>query len=300
MEGGQQLPLSNPSNKALPGVPPVDKRPDIQVFKVFGNFEWIKPDGATHVDVICIGGGGGGGAGRKEASNSSVSGGGGGGQGGGVSRHSLDASLLDDTVQITVGQGGAGGVSINPGNTNGNGGTAGGNSVFGSFVQAGGGQGGAGGLAAGVAPAKNFGQGNISTGTNGAGNNPPFEAGAPTTGSGYGATGGGLGGFNDGSLSASGGGSFIASDGAMLPIDLLGGAGGVDVDGQPGSDAPTNYMGGTGGGGGGTSTTTQRNGGAGGLPGGGGGGGNTGLNGTFDSGTGGKGGDGLVAVITYR
>lgn len=296
-EGGGQLPLSTPNNAPLPGTPPVDGRPNIQVFKTPGAFTWTKPDGCTHVDVICIGAGGGGGSGRKQASDTSNSHGGGGGQGGGVSRHSFDASILDDTVDGVIGAGGVGGVSVSGATTNGNDGVNGGNSSFGTFLQAQGGAKGKGGTAAGVAAATGKGIGNVSTGTNGAGQSPPLQAGDAT---GFAPTGGGGGGFNGGGSTASDGGSFIAANGAMLPIDLLGGAHGVASIGGNGSDAPTNYMGGTGGGGGATSATTRFNGGRGGYPGGGGGGGNTGLNSVFDSGFGGQGGDGLVAVISYR
>jgi hypothetical protein len=68
---------------------------------------WSKPNNVSFVYILCIGGGAGGGGGRGNSNNS-----GGGGGGGGSSAFStglFPASLLPDTLFVSVGKGGIGG-----------------------------------------------------------------------------------------------------------------------------------------------------------------------------------------------
>jgi len=71
---------------------------------------WINPGGITQLDIVCIGGGGGGGGGFSAAAGLARGGGGSGGSSG-VSRVTLPALYLPDTLYIQVGAGGAGGAA---------------------------------------------------------------------------------------------------------------------------------------------------------------------------------------------
>lgn len=102
------------------------------IFTVNGT--WNKPPGGGIVRVQCIGGGGGGGAAGGKAHPS----GGGGGAGGAHSIAWIPASALPDSVDVTVGAGGKGAQTfINDSNQAS---TSGGNSYFGAFLAASGGQ----------------------------------------------------------------------------------------------------------------------------------------------------------------
>lgn len=271
--------------------------PDVQVF--ISNGTWTMPDGATLVEVICIGGGGGGGGGRRGAASTSRPGGTGGG-GGGLSRMTFLAANLDATEAVVVGAAGTGGAAASGDSSNGGTGTAGGLSSFGDVLKANGGTGGTGGtttsptasVAGGTGLTSNggaSGEGGTTTNGNagGVGNWAPSGGGggygiSNTNNTGFGTgdgTGGGAPTFYAGTLA---GGTDPASAGAN------GGNGNTGDDGWIGS-------GGAGGGGGGAGA--GGNGGTGGSYGGGGGGGAGSLNGNA-SGAGGNGGPGIVIVIT--
>jgi hypothetical protein len=81
---------------------------------------WSKPKNISFVHILCIGSGAGGGGARGNGNLSA--GGGGGGGSGAYSTGIFPASLLPDTLYVSVGKGGAGGI----GGTSGVNGTAGG------------------------------------------------------------------------------------------------------------------------------------------------------------------------------
>ena len=86
----------------------IDNQYKTQIFYQSG--AWVKPRGIRGVFITCIGAGGGGGGGTPGASGVNQIGGGGGGCGG-ITRVLLSASLITDTLLITIGAGGAGGTS---------------------------------------------------------------------------------------------------------------------------------------------------------------------------------------------
>lgn len=116
---------------------------DVQTFTSSGT--WVKPAGVTQVRVIAIGGGGGGGSGRKGAAGTHRYGGWGGMQGSYIDNTSA-ASSYSSTVSVTIGTGGAGGASQTTNSTDGSNGVSGGNTTFGSYITAGGGDYGLAGL----------------------------------------------------------------------------------------------------------------------------------------------------------
>lgn len=248
------------------------------------NNTYTPSDGIVSIEVIIIGAGAGGAAGRWDliTGNQRVGGGGG---GGGEVHTVIPASLLPktgdhfDPISITIGAGGPGGSSDA---ASGNGG---GNTLFGSYLTAGGGQGGVsngGGTGGG-----NGGSGMIPGGDGGnAGSVNPDLSVNPTDGgvstSAYSLNGGGGGG---------GGGRGVNST-----VSAHGGQGGISPGGTPGTDgtAPSSVVA-TGGGGGGGSASTSGNGGNGAFPAGGGGGGGGGS--ASPRGNGGNGGNGILFVI---
>lgn len=282
--------------------------PDIQSFTATGT--WTKPAGAKTVMVTCIAAGGGGGSGARAAAGQIRAGGGGGG-GGGITQIMLDASAMAATVAVTVGAGGSGGAATAVDSTAGSPGTAGGNSVFGTYVRAQGGTGGGGGtFAASGTVAGSAGSGNVGTSiggngaaastTGGVGNNAGLAAGAPGGGAGGGITSGNV--ANNGGASVS---SFAQPGGGTG-----GAAGTVDTTPPTGGGSAAAGMplpGGGGGGGGASLTTNAQNGADGGAYGAGAGGGGAAQNTTGatapnlggNSGAGGTGGAGFVQVVTY-
>lgn len=89
-----------------------DKSSYNQVYRVnssgsTGWQSWSKPNNASFVYILCIGGGAGGGGGRGNTNNSGAGGGGGGSSA--FSAGVFPASLLPDTLFVSVGKGGVGG-----------------------------------------------------------------------------------------------------------------------------------------------------------------------------------------------
>ncbi|AUS33359.1 hypothetical protein C1M55_21210 [Rhodococcus qingshengii] len=253
--------------------------------------EYTPTTGVTSIDVIILGAGGGGGAGQWNIVAASASGGGGGG-GGGEVHTTIPATLLpknaDGTfkpIAITVGEGGEKGVGSQGA------GRGGGDTRFGDWLAAGGGQGGGGGKpqiqgiggigGAGMIPGGFGGSGGVGTSVR------STQAGNST--SPYDLHGGGGGG--------GGGGTGIA---AIECIGTNGGIGGISpggVVGTPGAPGtPPSKVIATGGGGGGGGAYAAANAGDGAYPSGGGGGGAGRWN-PGSVGDGGIGGAGLIFVI---
>lgn len=243
----------------------------LEIFLADGT--WEKPAGATEIRVIAVGGGGGGGGAQGLAENGFPHAGGGGG-GGGFTDVTLDATLLPDSIAVTVGQGGAGGagglsVVANGSGAPGTDGTDGTDSTFGSYATAGGGDRGRGGSSAGgynrggdggTGTVENGGRGGDGSVSN-TGSVTPQPGGSTTLGAGAGGAGGGnLRAFWEAGTTGDGG------DATRDSLTLYGGAGGPgcsqhggcsgDTGGSGESTFPDNnriasYTGGAGGGGGG-------------------------------------------------
>jgi len=306
----------------------------VDAYDTAGSYTWTKRPGARAVTAIVVGGGGGGGSGRRGATSTNRFGGTGGG-GGAVHVETLPAEWLGSTEAVTVGAGGPGGAAVTTNDTNGNSGTAGGMSSFGSWVKAGGGGRGFGGTTT-TSTGRSGGGGGGWTGDGSGGAASDAPGGAPYTlvgtygGYGWlGSTGsssdwgGGGGGGIESSLTAfaggdsangsggGGAGGSINSSNAIQAAAAGGGhrestvtgyggggaAGGTGAAGTAGASRSTHKRGygAEGGGGGGASSTAAA--GAGGVGGVPGGGGAS-LNG-FNSGAGGDGGRGEVVVITW-
>lgn len=296
---------------------------DVQTFTSSGT--WTKPTNAKFVMVECIGAGGGGSSGRRGASLTYRLGGGGGG-GGAYKYQIFAAGDLDATVSVTIGAGGSGGAAVTTNSTNGNAGSAGGNTTFGSYLTAYGGGGANGGNDTG----QRGGHGGGALSIGGSSPGEPFNRGVTGTAS-YGAFGGAYAvteeegnasGFGGGSgagpsrttAARAGGSSYLGgAGGGMGGVIDTGdtitngiGAGGSNVGKSGGGGTAATTDGGAGGaggfrqgggGGGANSSGAAGAGGAGGIGGGGGGGGAS-LNG-FNSGAGGAGGAGYCRVYTW-
>lgn len=260
---------------------------------------WYKDELAKYIRVQAWAGGGGGGSGRKDSSATVVRSGGAGGGGGAYTDTFIDASLIN-TIPITIGIGGGGngGAAQTTNATNGNPGTAGGSTTFGSFARALGGAFGGGGTAAAVTGGNgtlngNAGGGSSATGAAGTAGTPSATAAPVGIGGAGGGAGGGLTTANATSAGGAGGNSYY---GSTLTTGTAGTAGGGN-GGAGNNTINGTYQVGTGGGGGGSNTTGNGgNGGAGGLASGGGGGGAS-QNG--DSGAGGVGGNGFMIITTF-
>lgn len=126
-----------------------------------GNF--VDPPGYTALDLDGVGASGGAGSGRRGAAATSRSGGAPGGAPARVVRR-LYGRVPGTVTAYTVGAAGVGGAAVTVNSTNGNNGTAGGNTTFGSVFTAFGGAGGRGGDAGG-GTAISSGSGSVSSGT---------------------------------------------------------------------------------------------------------------------------------------
>lgn len=288
--------------------------PDIQEFTADGT--WVKPDGATWVEIYLVGAGGGGGNGYRNSAGTDVNGGGGGG-GGSVIRVGIPANALASSELVTIGVGGVGGPSATAigDQQDGADGTA---TIFAAgtayeFIADAGEGGGAG--TPNVTTTNTGGQGGGESDTQSA----PFALrGAPGAdggingligavpsndvrgggdNSGFGAAGGGCGGGRNAAETNSG-----ARDGGDC-YDALGGSGPAGGGGSGTAGADGRVMGawrapGAGGGGGAGTNNTDAFGADGGYPGGGGGGGGGKRNNAADT-SGGDGADGYAMVISW-
>jgi parallel beta-helix repeat protein len=284
------------------GVHTGPKGPTSTVYNVSGSPHTVtKPAWARLAEVVLIAGGSGGGSGRRGASLS-VRCGGGGGAGGGMSVGTVPASLLGSTVTVTVGAGGAGGAAVTADDTNGNAGTGGGTTSFGTFLRAA-----AGGVGSGGTNAAGTGGSAatiVSTYASGAGASASATGLVGVAGNRVGA--GGSGGASGGGItsgnadSAGGAGATPAGSYANSSAAPTAGPASTGTAGGNGQAVDTGYPlgGGSGAGGGSNSTGAAGAGGNGGLYGGGGGGGGASLNGN-NSGKGGDGADGVALVVWH-
>lgn len=301
LNGYAELPaVSGVNLTSLPGTGVINT----QVFTSSGT--WTKPSTGTWITIICIGGGGGGGGGAYNTVTAAAVYGGGGGGGGAYARLDTLLSAMGSSETVTRGAGGPGGASRTSAG-NGNAGTAGGDSTFGSHLTA-----------------KGGGAGNGATGTNGT-TNAASNSGGSSNMTGWG---GGAGSVYSGAASTSvygaGGGGYggpFVTGGSGAFNGGAGGAGSLvrNSTGAPGGSASTINYGGTnyvaagaatsgasyylggGGGGGGSGNHNQSgvvpSGTDGALYGGGGGGG--GATRVSNSGKGGDGANGMCVAYVY-
>jgi hypothetical protein len=270
---------------------------NVQTFTASGT--WTKPSGAKFIEICLIGGGGGGASGRKSAAGTAAAGGGS-GSGANYLFRGYNADIIGATVTITVGAAGTGGAAVSAISQNGNPGTAGGTSSFGSFLFASGGGGAtiASQLSSPGGVAGTYGLFIGSSGTLGA--NQAGTSGSNSTS----CTGGGSGGGINSSATAfnGGNGGVTLSSYSGSSSFGLGTVANNPATAGNGLSLQDSCTPGGGGGGGGASTTTGQNastGGNGGLYGGGGGGGGAALDTAGNSGAGGNGGPGIIIVTTY-
>ncbi len=276
-------------------------RAETAIFTTDGT--WTKPAWAKTVIIEAIGAGGGGGSGAVGDDASPRYGGGGGGAGA-VSRLTLLAAEIGESLAITIGQGGAGAAGVfDNGETDGLAGSDGGDTLVSddgtSLLVASGGKGGAGGSIQIQAPARG-GLGHQQYGNAGAAAARDMVMPGADGPCGEGPGGGGAGGAidSDGTrVSGGDGGSGHAIGGASrLAPGGDGGGPGNGAGGGWGKGWDRGAGGGGGGGGGGGSAANGGDGGPGGGPGGGGGGGGGSRNDTT-SGAGGDGADGELRVL---
>ncbi|MFZ2769785.1 MAG: hypothetical protein WAZ50_01525, partial [Minisyncoccia bacterium] len=127
----------------------LSRPPQTRIVEFTADDTWRPRPDLRALQVIALGAGGGGGSGFAQTAGPGAGGyGGGGGGGGGLSFYFLEPASLPDSVTVTVGLGGAGGASRDSGVSDpydGENGSFGGNTSFGTIVFAAGGSGGAGG-----------------------------------------------------------------------------------------------------------------------------------------------------------
>jgi hypothetical protein len=273
-----------------------------QVDKFTASGTWTKPLWARRVHVVAISGRGGGGSGATRGTGV-ADGGGGGGSGGTVVEAWFSAHDLDGTVAVTVGAGGTGGAGVATNDTNGNAGTIGGTSQFGSYLKSvadttgNGGAGTASGGTAGTHTAARDMPPGVG-GAAGAGGTGAAGSSAPNGGGKQPSGGGGGGGISAANAVFNGGNSGFGALGSGAATQSLGGTAPGGNGGGGIANARIYLAGGDGGGGGASAVAANGgNGGDGGVPGGGGGGGGAARNG-FTSGAGGNGGRGEVWVVS--
>ncbi|MCC6919414.1 MAG: DUF2793 domain-containing protein [Alphaproteobacteria bacterium] len=274
----------------------------VQTDRFTASGTWTKPAWAKRVHVVAIAGGAGGGSGALRAAGVACGGGGGGGTGA-MTEAVFAASDLGATVAVTIGAGGAGGAAQTTTDGNGNAGTAGGVTSFGSYLKAeiDSSNPGAGGTTAGGAAGAHQAVKDYPTGSGGSGGAGGTGAGT-SAGNGGGrlaSGGGGGGGLSAANAEGAGGNGGPAAIGAMTVAAVAGGAAGGGA-GSAGTANPQPYPAGSGGGGGGGAGHAVNGGagGAGAAPGGGGGGGGASRNG-LQSGRGGDGGRGELWAVSF-
>jgi hypothetical protein len=131
------------------------------------NFVW--PSGYLDVDFDLSGGAGGGGSGRRGAAGSARRGGAAGGAPGRCIRR-LTGIAAGTSITVTIGAGGAGGAVQTADDTNGNAGTAGGDTTVGAYFTAFGGAAGIGGVGA-ISGGTTSGSGSVGRGASGTSGN---------------------------------------------------------------------------------------------------------------------------------
>ncbi|BDB62344.1 hypothetical protein RDE2_41380 [Rhodococcus sp. RDE2] len=256
------------------------------------NNTYYPSEDVISLDVIILGAGGGGGAGRWDVLGGSRSGGGGGG-GGGEVHTSINAALLERNpdgtfagVAITIGAPGSAGVGSEVS------GSGGGDTSFGTYLTAGGGNGGQGGRN-GYGGLGGIGGSGMIPGGKG-GNGAPLEGLALPAQKGGDST-------SAYSLNGGGGGGGGGGVNTVANSPGVGGIGGISPGGYGGAatrnGTPPSAVVATGGGGGGGAISTDLNGGAGAYPSGGGGGG---YGSTTLMTNGGAGGAGRLYVIERK
>lgn len=273
---------------------------------------WNKDPRTSLVHIFLVGAASGGGSGRQGLTT--LAGGGSGSTGSSNGHYISIGDYYDNSISVTIGSGGAGGISQASISSDGNPGSLGGNVFFGTqfgIAPISTNQGKAGSTASVTGGLINLrfcnigGQVGNSTGGSGTltnGTSPSVVA----IGFSMVSSGGGGGGGADTTTARSGGNGGNIVNRAISPVTILsGGSGGIEtgtINGTDGNSAtqPQNAVGtfGTGGGGGGGQKTglVAGNGGNGGIPGGGGGGGGGSINGTI-SGAGGNGARGEIWVM---
>jgi len=105
----------------------------VQVDTITSTTNWLKPSWAKYYKVYIYGGGCGGGSGARQPTTLARWGGGGGAGSSMVVGEFLDSALAS-SILVTIGAGGNGGASVTTDNTNGNNGTQGGITSFGSLL----------------------------------------------------------------------------------------------------------------------------------------------------------------------
>lgn len=272
------------------------------IFTVSGTF--TKPTGAKYIFVECWGAGGGGGGGAVRGGGNARFGGSGGGGGAYVSAL-ISVADLASTETVTVGAAGVGGQGAQTTGNNGEAGTDGGVTTFGTFLRANGGSKGAGGAV--TTPAAGSGGGAISgpsfgeNGSDGTAGSQTTTTNAPNTRKAGAGGAGGSGGTTANVTGNPGNGGAARGLGVQSVGNGAGAAGGVSGTAPTNGAHAADFGSGGGGGGAGVDSNNVRSGAHGGdggtAAGGGGGGAGTGTGAV--GGDGGDGGDGFVRVTSW-